>query len=61
LVKATSWESISLVLTILVAYPFTDSVCSSVELAVVCLFIKILFYYHHERVWHRIAWGKDIE
>ncbi len=58
LAKATSWETISLVLTTAIAYPFTDSVCSSVELAVACLAVKIIFYYHHERIWHQIDWGK---
>jgi uncharacterized membrane protein len=58
LAKAVSWETISLVLTMLIAYPFTHSICSSVELALACLAIKIIFYYHHERVWHQIDWGK---
>lgn len=61
LAKATSWETISLVLTTLVAYPFTGSICTSFNLAVACLVIKILFYYHHERLWSRVTWGKNYE
>jgi uncharacterized membrane protein len=57
IVKATSWETISLVLTTLVAYPFTSNLCTSVELALACLGIKILFYYQHEKIWHTIGWG----
>jgi uncharacterized membrane protein len=58
LTKAISWESISTVLTFVISCPFTDSICSSVNLAGACLLVKIVFYYQHERVWHQITWGK---
>ncbi len=58
LVKATSWEIFSTSLTAIISYPFTDNICSSIELALWCLIIKIVFYYYHDRLWHQISWGK---
>jgi uncharacterized membrane protein len=58
LAKATSWETISLLLTTAVAYPFTESICSSIQLACACFVVKIVFFYWHDRIWHQIPWGK---
>ncbi len=59
LAKATSWETISLVLTTGIAYPFTGNLGTSIDLAVVCLGVKIIFFYWHERWWHQCGWGKQ--
>jgi|WetSurMetagenome_2_1015567.scaffolds.fasta_scaffold03042_2 uncharacterized membrane protein len=60
LAKATSWESISTILTAGICYPFTANLFSSIEIAGVCLFVKIVFFYMHERAWHKVNWGKRL-
>jgi uncharacterized membrane protein len=61
LAKAVSWETFSTLLTGAIAYPFTNSIGTSIELAVACLAVKIVFYYQHERLWNQVTWGKSYE
>jgi uncharacterized membrane protein len=58
IVKAVCWETFSTLLTMGIAYPFTGSIGSSASLALACLVVKMIFYYHHERTWQRSTWGK---
>jgi uncharacterized membrane protein len=58
IVKAACWETFSTLLTMGISYPFTGSLGSSASLAGVCLVVKMLCYYHHERRWQRSTWGK---
>ncbi len=58
LMKGTTWESFSYLLTLLIAYWYTGSVRTSVELTSICFVIKILLFFVHERIWHQIKWGK---
>jgi uncharacterized membrane protein len=53
LAKAISWEVLATFVTVLIAYPFTRSVCSSLYLAGACLIIKVILFYYHELVWAR--------
>jgi uncharacterized membrane protein len=29
-------------------------------LTTTCQLIKVFFFYLHERIWHRISWGKEL-
>jgi uncharacterized membrane protein len=29
-------------------------------LTATCQLIKVFFFYLHERIWHRISWGKEL-
>ena len=60
IVKALCWESFSLILTLIIVYMFTGDVKLTVELAVTCQLIKTVFFYLHERIWHRTSWGKEL-
>jgi uncharacterized membrane protein len=53
LAKAISWEVLATFVTVLIAYPFTGSLCSSLSLASACLVIKIVLFYYHDLAWER--------
>lgn len=58
LLKATSWETVSWLLTTGVIWWWTGSVQESTTLATVLLGVKVVFLYAHERLWHQIPVGK---
>lgn len=59
LIKAVTWETFSFFLTLLITYLYTKSIKTSCELTSICFFIKIFFFFCHERLWHQIPWGKQ--
>jgi uncharacterized membrane protein len=59
LAKAISWESISTVVTMAIAYLFIGNLECSVALALTCLVAKVILFYYHDRLWHSVSWGKD--
>lgn len=59
LAKAVSWEVFSFFLTALIVYLFTGDFNFTARLTITCQWIKVFFFYVHERIWHQIRWGKD--
>lgn len=57
-VKGMTWESFSWFLTAGIAYLYLGEVGESTGLATICLGVKIVFFWLHERLWHNIEWGK---
>lgn len=58
-VKAVSWRITGTVDTIVVSYFVTGRIKLAVSIGFVELFTKIGLYYVHERVWNRIAFGRE--
>lgn len=58
LTKVISWETISFFLTGALAYWYTGDFGLSANFSFVCLGIKIVGMYFHERLWHQIDYGK---
>lgn len=58
LVKAISWRIAASLTTAGIVYCFTGKIVLSFGIGVVEAFVKMIFYYFHERMWQRIAWGK---
>ena len=58
LVKTLTWRVIALVTTIVVVYIYSGKAKESVVIGLIANFLKMLFYYVHERVWNRIVFGK---
>jgi len=59
MVKAISWESISLVLTFLIAWLIFDELIVCGIFAVISFVVKIVVYYIHEQVWSKVKYGKS--
>jgi len=58
LIKTITWRIIALLTTIVVVYAYSGNVRESLVIGVVANFLKMLFYYTHERVWNRIRFGR---
>jgi uncharacterized membrane protein len=58
LAKGITWETFSFFLTLFITYLYTQSIKTSFELTSICFFIKIIFFFLHERLWHQVTWGK---
>jgi uncharacterized membrane protein len=58
LVKTISWRITASLTTVAIVYCFTGKIVLSFGIGVVEAFVKMIFYYFHERMWQRITWGK---
>lgn len=59
IVKALTWRVIATVVTVCVAWLILGDVSHALEIGLLDTFIKLGAYYGHERVWDRIALGKE--
>jgi len=48
----------STVTTMTLVFVFTGNVTLALSIGVLEFFLKLLFYYVHERVWNSVEWGK---
>ena len=49
--KTLSWRIIAVILSVIVAYIFTNSLLVSMEIAITSNFLSMIIYYFHERIW----------
>ena len=61
LVKAFSWRITGSIDTLIISFLITRQLKWAFTISGVELFTKIFLYYVHERVWHKIAWGRTVE
>ena len=54
LAKALSWRITATLTTALIAYIVTGEMDTAVMIGGIEFILKFLFYYGHERAWHRI-------
>lgn len=57
-IKAVSWRVIASVTTMSIVYILTRKWEITLGAGVLEAASKMLFYYLHERAWHKIGWGK---
>jgi uncharacterized membrane protein len=58
ILKAVSWRVIATMTTMTIVYIFTRELTLSLEVGLLEVTSKMLFYYLHERFWAAISWGK---
>ena len=58
ILKAVSWRVFASTTTMLIVFGFTGKVALSVGIGIVEVFVKLVVYYLHERMWDRIGVGK---
>jgi uncharacterized membrane protein len=61
LVKAISWRLTGSCDTLIITFLITRKLKWAFTISGVELFTKVFLYYVHERVWHKIKWGKTDE
>jgi len=59
LLKAISWRIVATLTTILLVFIFTGDLVISGSVGFLELFLKILIYYVHERVWNLLNFGRE--
>ncbi|MBU0646113.1 DUF2061 domain-containing protein [Patescibacteria group bacterium] len=57
IVKAISWRMIASLTTFALVYLFTGEITLSVQVGILDVVLKMIFYYGHERVWNKINYG----
>ncbi len=55
--KGITWRFIATSITMTVAYLLTGDMEVMLATGAIDVVAKLLFYYMHERAWHRVAWG----
>jgi uncharacterized membrane protein len=60
-VKTVAYRVLGSGLTFLIAFIFTGEIVVSASISVTEFVLKPAMYWIHERLWNRIAWGRDIK
>ena len=58
LAKALSWRVFATMITGSVAFALTGKAGFAVQIGLIDTVIKIFVYFGHERLWHRIPYGR---
>ncbi|MFH1867831.1 MAG: DUF2061 domain-containing protein [Candidatus Omnitrophota bacterium] len=58
IVKAVSYRLFAAGATTAIVFAFTRKLVLSIGVGIAELIVKIIFFYLHERIWGRVAWGK---
>jgi len=59
LVKAISWRIWGTIDTFVISYIILGKAKLALAISSIEILTKILGYYIHERVWNRVAWGRE--
>lgn len=58
LAKGFSWRAVGTIDTMILTYIFSGSLKVAAFVGSTEALTKIFLYWAHERVWHKIAWGR---
>lgn len=58
ILKACSWRTLATMTTAVIVFVFTDRVTLAITVGCLEVFAKMGLYFFHERLWHRIRYGK---
>ena len=58
-VKTVSYRVLGSSITFVISYMFTGHVAISAGISVTEFVLKPMMYWIHERLWNRVAWGKQ--
>jgi uncharacterized membrane protein len=59
LIKSVSWRFFGTLISFLVIYGITHKGKLAFIVSGVEAVVKIALYYFHERVWNKVAWGRE--
>lgn len=58
-IKGVSWRFIATTTTIIIVYLFFDRLDLAIAAGIIESVLKIGLYWGHERIWHKVRWGKQ--
>jgi len=56
--KGVSWRIVATLVTIIIVYLFFGRIDLAILAGIIESILKVLLYWIHERVWHKVRWGK---
>jgi len=59
IIKGVSWRFIATTTTIIIVYFFFGRLDLAIAAGMIETFLKVGLYWAHERIWHKIRWGKQ--
>lgn len=59
ILKGISWRFIATTTTIIIVYFFFGRLDLAVAAGMIETFLKVGLYWGHERIWHKVRWGKQ--
>ena len=60
IVKALTWRALASLATFIISYMLTGDIAAATGIASVQVFVNLLLYYVHERIWNKIDWGQNV-
>ncbi len=57
-VKALTWETFSNLVCFALAYAMFGNLGGCAAFTGICMVVKLVLFYYHERLWHQVSWGK---
>ena len=57
--KSISWRIVATLTTMLIVFAFTGNLALSLDIGSLELFLKMVAYYIHERIWNLSNFGRD--
>jgi uncharacterized membrane protein len=58
--KALTWRALASLATFIISYMLTGDIVAATGIAGVQVFVNLLLYYVHERIWNKIDWGQNV-
>ena len=58
--KALTWRELASLATFIISYMLTGDIVAATGIASVQVFVNLLLYYVHERIWNKIDWGQNV-
>ena len=58
--KSVTWRALITVNNFMIPYLLTGSWQTAITFLTIATIMNIVIYYTHERIWDRIAWGKNV-
>lgn len=59
IVKGISWRLVATTTTIFIVYFFFGRLDLAIAAGIIETFLKVGLYWGHERIWHKVRWGKQ--
>lgn len=57
--KTLSWRVLATITTMVLVYLFTDELDIAFQVGMIEVFLKMLVYFFHERMWDKINFGRE--
>jgi uncharacterized membrane protein len=58
--KALTWRALASLATFVISYIVTGNFAAATGIASVQVFVNLLLYYVHERIWNKIDWEQNV-